>query len=167
MASEAVPDVQPIGLGADEGEALWFLGALVTIKAEADTTAGRAVVTHNMAPRGHGSPLHVHRREDEWFYVLEGELTFEVDGEVLKAGPGGFVYGPRDIPHAFVVTSDVAQFLLVAEPADFSGFLRAIGEPATVREIPPPSTEPPDFEALGRVAASFGIEILGPPSISA
>ena len=57
----------PIALGPGEGEASWFLGCLVTVKASHETTAGRVAVLEHLAPRGAGSPLHVHRREDEWF----------------------------------------------------------------------------------------------------
>jgi quercetin dioxygenase-like cupin family protein len=158
-------DTQPIALATGEGEAFWFFGGLVTLKATGATTGGTVAVTEQLSPRGSGSPLHVHTREDEWFFVLEGELTFWVDGKTIVAGPGGFVYGPRDIPHTFMVTSDEARFLLVAEPAGFDDFVRTVGQPAERLEIPPPATEPPDVEALTQVAASFGIQIVGPPGI--
>ena len=93
------------------------------------------------APRGCGSPLHVHHNEDEWFYVIEGELTFWVGGEVIEAPAGSFVYGPRDVPHTFVVSSDDARFLLVTEPGGFEDFMRAMGRPAESLTMPPP--EPP------------------------
>ena len=67
---------------------MWFLGCLATIKASAETTAGRVAAIEHLAPRGSGSPLHVHHREDEWFYVTEGELTFWVGGQVITARPG-------------------------------------------------------------------------------
>lgn len=150
-----------------EGDARWFLGELLTIKAAGASTAGRATVIENWAPRGHGSPLHVHRREDEWFYVLSGELTFWVDGEVTVATAGSFVYGPRDVPHTFLVTSDEARFLLVLEPAGFEEFVLAVSEPATSLTLPPASVELPSVEALAAAAAQHGIEILGPPGIPA
>ncbi len=53
-------------------------GKLATLKAPNETTDGRVAVIEYLAPRGAGSPRHVHHREDEWFYVLEGELTFWV-----------------------------------------------------------------------------------------
>jgi quercetin dioxygenase-like cupin family protein len=155
----------PIAVQSGEGEALWVLGSLVTVKASNQTTAGRVMVLEALAPRGTGSPLHVHRNEDEWFYVIEGEVTFWVDGEIVVGTPGTFVYGPRDHPHTFIVTSDEARFLLVTEPGAFSGFLRAVAEPAAERVIPPPATEPPDMAALAAAAAQYGIEILGPPGI--
>jgi quercetin dioxygenase-like cupin family protein len=164
MASDS-SSVAPIALQAGEGDALWFLGSLVTIKSSAESTDGRVAVIESYSPRGGGSPLHVHRREDEWFYVTEGELTFWVGGQVIKAPAGAFVYGPRDIPHTFEVTSDEARFLLVAEPAGFEGFVRAVAEPAQSLALPPPPTEEPDPAALTAAAAEFGIEITGPPGI--
>jgi quercetin dioxygenase-like cupin family protein len=157
--------VAPIALRRDEGEPLWFLGVLATIKASAETTDGRVAVIEHLAPRGSGSPLHVHRREDEWFYVTEGELTFWVGGQVTQAPPGSFVYGPRDIPHTFEVTSDQARFLLVTEPAGFEGFMRALSEPAQARTLAPATSQPPEPERMMALAAEYGIEILGPPGI--
>ena len=148
-----------------EGDARWFLGALTTIKASAEATAGRVAVTENWAPRGHGSPLHVHHNEDEWFYVLSGELTFWIDGQVTTATAGSFVYGPRDVPHTFTVSSDEARFLLVIEPAGFENFLLELSEPAQSPTLPPASVEPPALETMMAAAAEYGLEILGPPGI--
>ena len=165
--STAKPAVAPIALEPGEGESLWFLGVLATIKCSGETTGGRVAVIDHLAPQGFGSPLHVHRNEDEWFYVTEGELTFWVAGEVITAPAGSFVYGPRDIPHTFVVSSPQARFLIVTEPAGFEGFMRSVGEPAPSLSIPPAATEPPDMPRLMAAAAEFGIEILGPPGIPA
>ena len=117
--TSSTPQVKPIALAPDEGEALWALGFLATVKASSETTEGRVAVIEHLGPRGAGSPLHVHHREDEWFYVLEGELTLWVGGKVVNAATGSFVYGPRDVPHTFLVASEQARFLLVAEPAGF------------------------------------------------
>jgi quercetin dioxygenase-like cupin family protein len=160
-------DAAPIALQAGEGEALWFLGFLVTIKASSETTAGAVAVIEHLGPRGSGSPLHVHSSEDEWFYVTEGELTFWVGGQVITAPAGSFVYGPRGIPHTFTVSSEQARFLLVTEPAGFEAFMRALAEPAERLEIPPAPTAPPDMTAVSKLAAEHGIEILGPPGIPA
>jgi len=157
----------PIALGKDEGEALWFLGTRATIKAASETTAGGAAVIEHLAGQGFGSPLHVHGEEDEWFYVLEGELTFWVGGEVIDAAAGSFVYGPRGVPHTFVVASPEARFLLVTEPAGFERFVRRLAEPVSAPGLPPAPDGPPDVELLASVAAEHGIEILGPPGIPA
>jgi quercetin dioxygenase-like cupin family protein len=167
MKMNSSDTLAPIVAGPGEGEALWFLGVLATVKASTETTAGTVAVIEHRAPRGSGSPLHVHSREDEWFYVIDGELTFWVGGETISAPAGSFVYGPKGIPHTFVVASEEARFLLVAEPAGFERFMRAAGEPAERLEIPPPATEPPDVAALTAAAAEYGIEITGPPGIPA
>jgi quercetin dioxygenase-like cupin family protein len=164
LMSQAAPAV-PIALLQGEGDARWFLGGSSTVKASAGTTAGRVAVIENWAPRGHGSPLHVHHNEDEWFYVLAGELTFWVDGQTITATAGSFVYGPRDVPHTFSVTSDEARFLLVAEPAGFEEFLLELSEPAQSPTLPPATVEPPAPDTMMAAAARYGIEILGPPGI--
>jgi quercetin dioxygenase-like cupin family protein len=159
--------VTPIALQEGEGEAIWSFGVLATIKASSETTAGRVSVIEHLAAQGAGSPLHVHHREDEWFYVTDGALTFWVGGETIEAPAGSFVYGPRDVPHTFLVSSPQARFLVVAEPAGFERFLRAMGEPAPALTIPPPAAPPSDLAPLVAAAAEYGIEILGPPGIPA
>src|SRR5438874_13694296 len=97
--------VSPIALRQDEGESLWFLGVLATIKASSETTDGRVAVIEHLAPQGAGSPLHVHHNEDEWLYVTEGELSGWVGGRLIEAAAGSSAYGPRDIRHTLPVTA--------------------------------------------------------------
>jgi mannose-6-phosphate isomerase-like protein (cupin superfamily) len=165
MATPAKPTVNPIALRQGEGEALWFFGALAIVKASGETTAGRVTVIEHLAPEGSGPPIHVHHREDEWFYVIEGELTFWVGGRIIKAPTGSFVYGPRDIPHTFTVTSLQARSLVVTEPAGFERFMRALSEPAAARTLPPVGVLLPSRDKIMAAAAEFGLEILGPPGI--
>ena len=165
--SAATDEIAPIALEPGEGESLWFLGAHVSVKASSETTAGRVDVIEHLAPRGAGSPLHVHTREDEWFYVIEGALTFWVGGQVIDAPAGSFVYGPRGIAHTFLVSSERARFLLVTEPGGFAEFVRSLAQSADGVRIPPPATEPPDVAAISQLAAGYCIEILGPPGIPA
>jgi quercetin dioxygenase-like cupin family protein len=157
--------VAPIALGEQDGEALWAFGTLAVVKASAEATDGRVAVMWQHGPKGAGSPLHVHHREDEWFFVIDGRLTFWVGGKVIDAPAGTFVYGPRDIPHTFTISSEEAKFLLVAEPAGLDGFLRKAGEPARSLTIPPPPEGEPDMAAMSALAAEYGMEILGPPGI--
>ena len=127
----AAGKAQPIALGQGEGEALWFLGVLVHHQGRrrGDWGTFRASLSIWL-PRGTPPPLHVHTREDEWFYILEGELAFWVGGRRIEASAGAFVYGPRGIPHTFMVTSPQARFLVGVEPAGFEDFVRALAEPA-------------------------------------
>ena len=101
MSTDHVPAPSPIALQPGEGEALWFMGFLATIKATAERTGGRVAVIHHLGPQDAGSPLHVHHRENEWFYVLDGELTIWVGGQVIRAPAGSFVFGPQGTPHTF------------------------------------------------------------------
>ena len=123
-----------------------------------------ALVEH-LAPKGAGSPLHIHHNEDEWFYITEGAVTFWVGGKVIEATAGSFVYGPRDIAHTFEVKSERARFLLGTEPAGFEKFMRLASEPATKRTLLPAELPPPSMERIMAAAMQYGIEIIGPPGI--
>ena len=166
MAPTDSQGMKPIVHPPNGGEALWFLGSLALVKSDTKSTGGRVAVIEHVSPPGSGSPLHRHTREDEWFYVIEGELTFAVGEDVIPAPAGSFVYGPCGIPHTFLVTSATpARFLLVTEPAGFEGFMRALAVPAEELAPPPPPDGPPDMERVIAIAAEYGIEILGPPGI--
>ena len=107
-------------------------------------------------------PLHVHRHDDETFYVLEGEVTLFVAGEQTVLDAGQAALAPRDVPHAYRVESEEARWLVIATPAGFDAFVREVAEPAPAEELPP-AGRPFDPAVLGRAAAKAGIEILGAP----
>ncbi len=152
------------GLDAGDGEATWFMGQLATVKMGNDETRGSCALLEFVTPAGGGPPYHVHRDQDESFYVLEGEMTFYVGDSVIQAKQGSFAFGPRNVPHTFVVGSQApARYLLFTEPGGFDQFVAEVGEPAAARTLPPPSDAPPDIAAISAIAARHGIEILGPP----
>jgi mannose-6-phosphate isomerase-like protein (cupin superfamily) len=135
---DAAGDAQSrtFAVGSDEGEARWWFGGLATIKATKEQTGGHYTLVEVLEPEGEGS-LHVHYREDEGFWVLEGQLTFEVGEEIIKAGPGSFVFGPKDVPHRFIVESGPARLLFILSPAGFEEFVYATSEPAKEHALPP------------------------------
>jgi quercetin dioxygenase-like cupin family protein len=155
----------PFALRRDEGKARWFLNSLTLIKSTGAVTGGQLAVTEARAPRGPGSPLHVHHREAEFFYVIEGELTVWVGGKLIEAPKGSLVYGPPGVPHTYAITSDQARFLVLAQPTGFEDFLRDMSEPATALTLPPAGVPVPEPTRLAAVAAEYGIEILGPPGL--
>ena len=159
------PAIAPIALGPDEGEALWGFGTLAVIKSTGATTGGRVAVIDNLAPRGAAASRPPSR--GRVVHVIEGELTLWVGGDVIKAPAGSFVYGPRDVPHTFLVSSDQARFLLVVQPAGFEEFFRAMSQPAPSLTVPPPMEPPADPSPMIAAAAEYGLEILGPPGIPA
>ena len=149
-----------------EGEALWWIGMLATIKATAEQTGGRYTLVEVLAPDGFASPLHVHHSEDEGFWILEGEMTFYVGDQTIKARPGSFLFGPKEVPHAFTVDTGPARLLFVLSPAGFEDLVREMGEPARELIIPPQPEGPPDeaeMQRMAAIAAKYGGEILGPP----
>jgi quercetin dioxygenase-like cupin family protein len=86
---------------------------------------------------GPASPYHVHRAEDETFYVLEGTLEFISGERRLTDGPGSYVFLPRDIPHGFrVIGTSPARFLVLITPAGFEGFVMEMGQPASALRLP-------------------------------
>ena len=139
---------------AEEGEALWWLGALATIKV---ATPALTVVEVQDPPNAE-APLHVHHNEDEAFWVLEGEVTFEVGGHSREVKAGDFVFGPRDVPHRYRVGSMGSRMVFILTPGGFEGVIRATSEPARGRELPPPDVEP-DMEAVMANLEQFGAEI--------
>ncbi|WP_336921938.1 quercetin 2,3-dioxygenase [Aquipuribacter sp. SD81] len=168
MTTHEVDTPAPFGLGPQDGEARWFLGQLMTFKATTESTGGRMALIEGRAAQGPASPLHVHRREAEWWYVLEGELVVWAGGSVIEAPAGSFVYGPPDVPHTFSVVSDEARFLLGTEPAGFEQLMRLCSETAGSPTLPAPEgAYAPDPALLTELAAHHGIEILGPPGLPA
>ena len=108
-------------LNAREDSAFRFLGIPSLVRSRAETTNGAfGLIEHWEMPPGFASPYHTHHREDESFYVLEGEIAFVCGGNWLKGGPGTFVYGPREIAHGFKVIGNLpARMLLMCNPGGF------------------------------------------------
>lgn len=143
-------------------QAVWFLGALIRVRAGGDATAGTLAILEHQGERGYNSPVHRHDADEETFLVLEGELLVQVDGQTWTAGAGTAAVLPRKLPHAFVVTSPQAVFLTIHTPAGFDKFALAAGTPAKSAS-PPPNELPPDPAVLAAMAGRYGVEILGPP----
>ena len=95
--------------------------------------------------------------------MLDGELRVEVGGEARAAGPGAVAFLPRQLPHAFVVTSPQARFLTLHTPGGFDRFTLAAGMSAAGTTTMPPEEEPPEPAGLAAMPSSYGIEIMGPP----
>jgi quercetin dioxygenase-like cupin family protein len=150
-------------LAANEGEALWLLGMLQTVKIGRDDTNGAYGLLEIVVPEGIGSPWHVHPEEDEWFYVLEGEISFWVADTHLTLTAGSFAFGPKGVAHTFYAEAGGAKALVGFAPMQFEGFLREVGEPAPERVLPPPLDGPPDVPRLMEIGKRNGLEILGPP----
>lgn len=95
--------------------------------------------------------------------MLEGDIAVYVGDATVTAGPGDFLWAPRDVPHAYCVESAEARFLAFSTTAGFDRFFFATGEPAGALTLPPPPEGPPDIPALVAALAEHGVEMVGPP----
>jgi mannose-6-phosphate isomerase-like protein (cupin superfamily) len=151
-------------LAHDEGEAFWLTGMLQTVKIAAADTGGRYGLIEILVPPGLGSPWHVHTDEDEWFFVLDGDLTVYVGDRRLDLTAGGFAFGPTGVPHTFIGAGPHPTRVLVGlSPVQFEGYLREVGRPAPARVLPPPAGPPLDPARFAAIAKRHGVIVLGPP----
>ena len=135
-----------------------FFQQTITVLASAGDTNGVLGAVEVASPSGAAPPLHVHHREDEAFYVLEGEYTVFVGDEVISGVPGTWVWGPRDVPHGYQVHSRRGRHLSLTMPGGFEAFFEEVADVAT------PSTDPGNVMGqLTAIAARYGVELLGPP----
>jgi mannose-6-phosphate isomerase-like protein (cupin superfamily) len=140
------------------GRQYWFFGMLAEVKASAAETGGMYSLLEITAPPGLQTPLHVHYREDEGFYVIDGSVTIQVGEETVELGAGQHAFGPRDIPHRFTVGPEGAHMIWVLTPGGFDEFVADVSEPADTPTIPPPSVLPPENAA--EIVLRHGMELL-------
>jgi mannose-6-phosphate isomerase-like protein (cupin superfamily) len=115
---------QPFTQHGEEGERLVFGPVTILVRASAEATGGAFSLFEEVPPMV-DTPLHVHEKEDELFYVLEGEHVFQVGDEEHRVGPGGMVFAPRGIPHAQRrVVPGQGRLLALTAPGGLEGFFR-------------------------------------------
>lgn len=162
MSSEVV--AKPYRVAAGEGIAdVWWKGGRMTVKAGGAETGNAFAQVETDDPRGAATPLHVHRNEDESFYVVEGEVTVLVGEERIDLAAGDYAFAPRGVAHAYLVRSERARMLTTLSPAGLEELFVALGAPVGDGE-PPEQTMPP-MDELIRLFAGYGCEILGPPPV--
>ena len=155
--------LEPVAVRKKEGEARWFFGALAEIKATAADTAGQMTIVEMTYGPGGAAPLHVHHRDDEGFWILEGDVTFEVGDTTIEASAGDYLFGPRDIPHRFRVGDKGCRMLFILVPGGFEDLVRATSQPAPSRTVPPPPEQEPtpeQIEGLKAIIKEHGYELL-------
>ena len=146
-------------LPGGEGERIWIVGDTMTLKATEDTTGGSLVLLENLTAPGGGPPPHIHTREDEFWYVIDGTFEIRIGEQVHALGPGGFAYAPRGTVHNFRNTADTPGRVLVGfTPGGMGGFFRESGQPAADDGPAPPFDE----EELTRTIAAapkYGMQL--------
>jgi quercetin dioxygenase-like cupin family protein len=159
-----ITPAQLIHLDAGEGPTCSAVGDIYRILATGAQTGGAYALCEARVLPGGGPPPHIHHREDEAFFVLEGEVAFTLGDKKVVGRPGSFIQGPRGIPHAFKNESLApARMLIHVTPPGFETFLAEIAQPVPSFDSPPTPVTPADIEKLLAVAPKYGIEILPPP----
>jgi quercetin dioxygenase-like cupin family protein len=140
-------------LGPEDGEAVRLRALGVRFMIDGETTDGRfSLVEHPLPPRSLGSPLHTHRNEDEYSYVLEGRVGVHLGDKVFEAAAGNLVFKPRGIEHAFWNAGDEPLRLLeLISPAGFENYFREMA--------PLLATPEQDQAAVGAALARHELDI--------
>ena len=161
---EAFARMVAFGAGRQSLErSVWYSGWLLTFLATGEETGGRFALMEQVARKGNVPPRHIHHREDETFYVVEGEMTFSIGDRTIKATPGTAVFAPRDIPHSFTIDSDQVRMLVMVAPAGAEGFFKECSVPASSMTLPPPADVPySEIQKMKALAPSYGFEFVPP-----
>jgi quercetin dioxygenase-like cupin family protein len=157
-----VPIAAPTWSRPGEGEQLWFLGTLATIRVPGEASDGRFALIEFLFPRYASPPRHTHP-QDESYVVLEGELTIEAAEHRFRLEASGAAVVPIGVPHTFRVDSDTARVLVLSTPAGLERMVRDCAVPASTPTLPPVDAPRPAPEELNRIFASHGQVNLGPP----
>lgn len=143
---------------ADEGEHHGVLGHTVIFKSPANETNGAAFIWAIQSPPGAEVPPHIHKVEDEYIYLVEGQLEVTVGEQTYTVMPGDLVKMPRNVPHAIRSTgTQTARTLWMVLPAGkMESLFQALGAL--------PADQPPDLEKIARIFAEHDIELLPLPA---
>jgi mannose-6-phosphate isomerase-like protein (cupin superfamily) len=138
------------------GEPRRVFGETIFVKVSSADTTGTFEVVEEITPPQGGPPLHLHKREEEWLYVVEGKFLFQINGQETQASVGDSVFLPRGVPHTFQNVSNLPGRLLgVVAPGGLEHFFRALAQ--ICAEGPPAAT------VLSPLFGKYGLELLGPP----
>ena len=143
----------------EEGRALSLVGDRITFKLTGTDTNNAFLLGEQVTPPGGGPPPHVHRHEDETFYILDGEFEFSLGDTTIRAVAGSVVYAPRNVPHRFTNVGALSgRLLVIVTPAGLEAFFaEAAADPSDGSPRSPFSDEA--IAKLVATAATYGIEI--------
>lgn len=144
-----------------KGRTVAIVGDVYRFVVTGEETGGKYSVFEALVAPGGGPPPHVHRREEEGFFILEGEITFTINGEPVVAKAGTFANMPIGVPHTFKnETNQPAKMLVTLVPAGMEQMFFEVGVPlaeGATTALPPTREE---IEKLLKVAPDYGVEIL-------
>jgi quercetin dioxygenase-like cupin family protein len=116
---------------------VWYSGWLMTFLATGEETQGQFALIEAVGRKGNVPPPHIHRREDEISYVLEGEMVVSVGDRTFRGTPGTMIFLPRDVRHSFTIESEQVRMLILLTPAGLEGWFKEFSVPALAMTLPP------------------------------
>ena len=153
---------QPILKTSTEGRTIAVVGDVYRFMATGDETDGKYAMWEAIVLPGGGPPPHIHSREEESFYILDGEITFTVNGKQIVATEGMFANMPVGSLHSFKNNTDkTARMILSVAPAGLEKMFFEVGHPVNLGQEPPPPSQA-EIEKLLAVAPNYGVEIKVP-----
>jgi mannose-6-phosphate isomerase-like protein (cupin superfamily) len=137
----------------------------MTVKATGASSGEAYTLMEQVAPPGFSPPRHIHHVEDEAFYVLRGRVRFQCGDRESTLCSGDYVFLPKGVPHTFRVEgTEPAKMLQWTTPSGLEEFVREVGLPTSVRELPPDEPFSADLPArLRALGPKYRFSIVGPP----
>lgn len=138
---------------AGGGHCICYAGLELAVKLGAAESGGESTLIEGTIPPDAGPPLHVHEKENETYYVLEGQFEFVCGDERVSGGPGTFVFAPRGFPHRYKnIGTEPGRVLFGFTPGGIEAFFVELGKQS---ELTP--------QLMTEIAARYGMTILAPP----
>jgi quercetin dioxygenase-like cupin family protein len=152
---------QPTIRKTNEGRTITVVGDVYRFLATSEETSGRYALWEAIVSPGGGPPPHVHTREGEGFYVLDGEITFRIGAQRIVAGPGMFANVSIGTPHSFKnESSKPAKMLIQVAPAGLEQMFVEVGQTVPAGTTVAPPTTPEEIKKLLEIAPRYGVQIL-------
>ena len=158
-------EAKVIHVGPGEGDAFSAAGDVYRVLASGEQTGGAYALSEIRVTPSNGPPPHIHSHDDEAFFVLDGEITFQIGDQKIAAKAGSFVQGPRGIAHTFMNTGkSPARMLVLIMPSGFENFVKEFAQPVPSFASPAIPVTQAEIDKLLATAPKYGIQILPPPA---
>jgi quercetin dioxygenase-like cupin family protein len=158
-----MPNTKIIHVGPGEGDAFSAVGDVYRVLASGRQTGNVYALSEIRVSPNNGPPPHIHSREEESFFVLEGEVEFQLGDEKITALPGTFIQGPRGVPHSFKNNTQLpARMLAFVTPARFENFFNEFAQPVASFDSPAMPASKDEVDKLLTAAPNYGLQILSP-----
>ena len=167
MSTSNPATLPPFAQGRSLDNSRWYMGNVMTFLVNSEQTNGAFSMTEALSKPGNEPPAHVHNREDEFFYILEGRIGAYIGKEVFSASQNETVYIPKFIPHTFTILTPQLRMLILLSPGGFEEYFRDLSEPAGSLNFPEHAVNygAVDMDHAIRKGKEHGISFLSPEEI--